>query len=474
MILALITYIAATSNIGLIGFPCLVIYLFYLCWKQWFDSKNYDVDDFYVRKDYKSGKHVLGYKKFLFDVFEKDLDDNDYKIFSKDLYGKRVRKISAKRVQNYLLKYKASIENKILKDECNEDFEEKTSYMNNATINYKNKSNRKKLLVIIIVILLAIFLFGSWFIWDVIPNNRKLGSYPFIIGLGIVEFIIGAFVVSSPYFQNFKDFDIKEKIGDSKKLINIRYKDYEFEFLNKFDIKLLNKVEKAGRSVSWLTRHKIKRFYKYALLNILNKPIDLRNIEQYESIRRATKEEILEYREILSKRQKRNKLKDMSPLEVMIVFSVILSIVFGIIYIINFDIIVTLQFLLIINLFNMVFGIIFYFKSPYFYIDKKCKKARKILNILDEENAFIIKGKVMLYKYNTIMHNRRSGVGGYFNKFCIYEDAKGNYIKEWFWDGKAYGDAMGINLQEFPTYPINIEEIYIIKNNDEIIVDRKI
>ena len=58
------------------------------------------------------------------------------------------------------------------------------------------------------------------------------------------------------------------------------------------------------------------------------------------------------------------------------------------------------------------------------------------------------------------------------NSFCLFNDENGYYINEWFWDAEIY-DSIGGGRQEFPNYQKSKEKIFIIKNGDKIIVDRK-
>lgn len=109
--------------------------------------------------------------------------------------------------------------------------------------------------------------------------------------------------------------------------------------------------------------------------------------------------------------------------------------------------------------------------SSYFHIDKKCKKTRKILKIIDSGDVFIVNGKELLYKYSTILKAR--GTSYKYNKFCLYEDRNGNYINEWFWREIVYGDSMGTGLKEFPSYTTANEKLFVVKYNNKIIADRK-
>lgn len=329
------------------------------------------------------------------------------------------------------------------------------------------RNNRKNQLKFIIIILVILFVVGSFFICDVIPDNRRLGAYFLIAVFGVIECFFCIYIATCPSFQNLSDFDISEEVYDNKKIINIRYKDYEFEFINQFDIKLLNNVEKNKKRVSIYNKYKIKRFYKYALLNILNRPMDLKNIEQYESVRRATNDEILEYRELLEK----TSLKKCSILRKIFI---ILFAICIFISILGCWAVKDLEFI-IITVFNIVIWgsiVLITIRTPKYYLDKEIKKARKILKILNESEIFVIEVKKFLYKF-VYFRSKHRGYIEKLNRLCIFKDENGYYINEWFWDAEVY-ESMGSGREEFPYYPKNTEKIYIIKNNNEIIADRKI
>lgn len=459
----------------------LIILLIYLINKYLNDPKYYNPDDFFLKKD-KNGKIVLGYKKFIFDMSDESLVRNspttstDYQNFyPKDSRGKTVRKVVAKRVQNYLKYYKHRIINNLREIENKEKVYRNERFANSVDYETDKKFNRKYLLIIILSIFILVFVIGSYFIYDVLPDNRKIASSVLIIGLGIIEFILGAFVATNPYFQNSEDFEIHEMQDGNRKIINIRYKDYEFELFDRFDIKHLKNVEKNDKHVSIINRYKIKRYYKYALLNILNKPMDLKNIELYKSARRATDDEILEYREILEKRRKTNIWKDVPVFLQGLIFSFIFSFVVIIIGLISktntlsmvFGIFV---FYLFVSFIYLCFG---YYNSIDLYKSKKRKKVKKILKLLEKGQIFIVEVKVLLHK---IRHIRQTG--GQLSrrqkatKFTVFVDEEGNYINEWFCDGVEYNSS-GLDFQEFPRYTTATEKFFVIKYNDEIIVDRK-
>lgn len=221
----------------------LIVFLIFLINKYFNDPKYYNPDDFFLKKD-KNGKIVLGYKKFIFDISEESLERNskdisiDYQNFyPKDLKGKKVRKVVAKRVQNYLKYYKHRIINNLQEIEFKEKAYNNEQFTQTVDYGIDKKFNRKYLLLIILSIFVLVFVIGSYFIYDVLPDNRKVASSVLIIGLGIIELILAAFIVTNPYFQNSEDYEIHEMQDSNRKIINIRYKDYEFELFDRFDIK---------------------------------------------------------------------------------------------------------------------------------------------------------------------------------------------------------------------------------------------
>ena len=230
-----------------------------------------------------------------------------------------------------------------------------------------------------------------------------------IIGLGIIELILGAFIVTNPYFQNSEDFEIHEIEDGNRKIINIRYKDYKFELFDRFDIKHLKNVEKNDKHVSIIDRYKIKRYYKYALLNILNKPMDLENVEQYKSARRANDDEILEYREILEKRRKTNIWKDVPGLGVGLITMIILAIIISIAGVINGEDVTLVMFAICATaILSTIITLFLGFTNTFEHYKKKQRKnAKKILKILKEGQVFIVDAKELLHKFSTILESNR-------------------------------------------------------------------
>lgn len=452
----------------------LVILLIFLINKYLNDPKYYNPDDFYLKKD-KNGKIVLGYKKFIFDMSDESLIRNsqtmsaDYQNFYlKDLNGKKVRKVTAKRVQNYLNYYKHRIINNLREIEYKEKAYTNEQVTKNVDHGIDKKFNRKYLLRITLAIFILVFVLGSYFIYDILPDNRKIVSSVFIIGLGIIELILWAVIVTNPYFQNSKDFEIHEMQNGNRKIINIRYKNYEFELLDRFNINHLKNAERNDKHVSIINRYRIKRYYKYALLNILNKPMDLKNIEKYKSARRATDYEISEYIKILEKTRKGNIWNNMPVFLQGLIISLIFSFVVIIIGLMLKDNVLSIGFGIFV--FYLCFGD---YNSIDFYKSKKRKKVKKILKLLEIGQIYIVEAKVLLHKFRQTGSTKRFSSCQKAIKLTIFVDEEGNYIDEWFYDGVEY-DSSGFGFQEFPDYTTATEKFFVIKYNGEIIVDKEI
>ncbi len=156
-------------------------------------------------------------------------------------------------------------------------------------ISERNEYNKNLILKRIIVTVSAvIFIIGTYFTYKSLMSDVYSTTAEWRISLKenlhvlltmsliLMELILLFFLFTNPQFQQHENYEIREKIEDGKKITNIRYKDYEYEFIGN-NINYNN--EKNNKRVSILNRHKIRRYYRYALLNILNKPMDLKKIE---------------------------------------------------------------------------------------------------------------------------------------------------------------------------------------------------
>lgn len=330
---------------------------------------------------------------------------------------------------------------------------------------YGNKKyNRKWLLRLISFVFVILFVIGSFFIYNVLHEKIKFLAPIFSISIGIFELFIVSFLVTDPFFQNSKDFEINEMQDVNKKRIKIRYKDYEFEFFDKFNMSQMDCFKKNNKTISIINKYRIKRYYKYALLNILNKPMDFNNIEQYKSVRKATSDEILEFTKAIENRRKsiiRNEFIDM--LRFIIPFAILCSVMLVV------NKLNTKMAIFVSVLASFVVFLCMKFTDKYErYRSKQEKNAKKILKIINKGQLFIVETKELLYDYIIRLY----AFTGDATRLAVFVDNEGNYINKWIYDG-VIPYYRGLGLQEFPDNVSIDENIYIIKYNGKILVDTK-
>lgn len=354
-------------------------------------------------------------------------------------------------------------------------------------ISERNEYNKNLILKRIIVTVSAvIFIMGTYFTYKSLMSDVYSTTAEWRISLKenlhvlltmsliLMELILLFFLFTNPQFQQHENYEIREKIEDGKKITNIRYKDYEYEFIGN-NINYNN--EKNNKRVSILNRHKIRRYYRYALLNILNKPMDLKKIEQYESARNATNDEIIEYYEILRKRKEKNviNLRGLNLIRLFFVIGAIGAITGGLNLVINPHDTRSAVKLLVESVFCCGLGVILYihYNNQYLKIKKKQQKQDELLlSILKESKIYIVEGRELLYKFEGSDYEGRiypSKRKYNQKKYAIFVDERNNYINKWFGiGGKSFGS---IGPREIPWNIIGTKKIYIIKHNDTIIVD---